>query len=60
MGLLALVATGVCSMVGAAINVIPVMIQRSVPGIGPHVMTAYALAVVPAALAPRRCCMAGA
>ena len=51
MGLLALVATGVCSMVGAAINVIPVMIQRSVPGIGPHVMTAYALAVVPAALA---------
>lgn len=51
MGLLGLVATGVCSMVGAAINVIPIMIQRSVPEIGPYVLPAYALAVVPAALA---------
>ena len=33
MGLMGLVATGVCSMVGAGINVIPFMIQRNVPGI---------------------------
>ena len=51
MGLLGLIATGVCSMVGGAINVIPVMVQRNVPGIGPWVPLAYALAVVPAALA---------
>ena len=38
MGLLGLTATGVCSMVGAGINVIPFMIQRNVPGIGPHVL----------------------
>ena len=46
-----LVATGVCSMVGAGINVIPFMIQRHVPGIGPHVLLAFAVATVPAALA---------
>lgn len=51
MGLLGLTATGVCSMVGAGINVIPFMIQRNVPGIGPHVLAAYAFAAVPAALA---------
>jgi amino acid transporter len=51
MGLLGLTATGVCSMVGAGINVIPFMIQRSVPGIGPYVLPAYAFAAVPAALA---------
>jgi amino acid transporter len=38
-------------MIGAAINVIPFMIHRSVPGIGPHVITAFAIAAVPAALA---------
>ena len=32
MGLAGLTATGVCSMVGAGINVIPFMIQRNVPG----------------------------
>ena len=32
MGLVGLVATGIGSMVGAAINVIPFTIQRSVPG----------------------------
>src|SRR5262245_48966783 len=47
-GLVGLVATGVCAMVGAAINVIPFMIQRNVPGIGPHVLTAYAIGAVPA------------
>lgn len=51
MGLLGLVATGVCSMVGAGINVIPFMIQRHVPGIGPHVLVAFAVAAVPAVLA---------
>jgi amino acid transporter len=51
MGLMGLVATGVCSMVGAGINVIPVMVQRNVPGIGPNVTAAFALAMIPAVLA---------
>ena len=51
MGLLGLAATGICSMLGAAINVIPFMIQRNVPGIGPHVLPAYLFAAVPAVLA---------
>jgi APA family basic amino acid/polyamine antiporter len=51
MGLWGLVATGVCSMVGAGINVIPIMVQRNVPGIGPNVTTAFALAMIPAVLA---------
>jgi amino acid transporter len=51
MGLLGLTATGVCAMVGAGINVIPFMIQRNVPGIGPYVLPAFALAMVPAMLA---------
>ena len=38
-------------MLGAAINVLPFMIQRSVPGIGPHVLSAYVFAAVPAILA---------
>lgn len=51
MGLAGLTATGVCSMVGAGINVIPFMIQRNVPGIGPFVLEAFAFAALPAALA---------
>jgi amino acid transporter len=51
MGLMGLIATGVCSMVGAGINVIPFMIQRHVPGIGPHVVVAFAVAAIPAVLA---------
>jgi amino acid transporter len=51
LGLVALAATGICSMMGAAINIIPIMIQRNVPGIGPHVLGAYAFAAVPAVLA---------
>ncbi|MDH4063216.1 MAG: APC family permease, partial [Acidobacteriota bacterium] len=51
MGLLGLTATGVCSMVGAGINVIPFMIQRNVPGIGGDVLAAFAFAAVPAMLA---------
>ena len=38
-------------MLGAAINVIPFMIQRSVPGIGPYVLPAYVFAAVPALFA---------
>ena len=51
LGLLGLAATGICSMMGAAINVVPIMIQRSVPGIGPWVLPAYMIGVVPAILA---------
>jgi len=51
LGLLGLAATGICSMLGAGINVVPFMIQRNVPGIGPHVLPAFAFAAVPAVLA---------
>jgi basic amino acid/polyamine antiporter, APA family len=51
MGLVGLTSTGIASMVGAGINVIPFMIQRHVPGIGPNVVFAYAAAAVPAILA---------
>jgi APA family basic amino acid/polyamine antiporter len=51
LGLLGLAATGICSMLGAAINIVPFMLQRSVPGIGPYVLPAYLFAAVPALLA---------
>jgi amino acid transporter len=51
MGLLGLTATGICSMVGAGLNVIPFMIQRSVPGVGPWVLPAFVLGAVPAVFA---------
>jgi APA family basic amino acid/polyamine antiporter len=51
MGLLGLTATGICAMVGAAVNVIPFMIQRQVPGIGANVLPAYLIGAVPAILA---------
>jgi len=51
LGLLALTATGVCSMLGASINVVPFMIQKNVPGIGPYVLYAFAFAAVPAIFA---------
>lgn len=51
MGLLGLTATGICAMLGAAINVIPFMILRNVPEIGPFVLPAYFFAAVPALLA---------
>lgn len=38
-------------MLGAAINVVPFMIQRHVPGIGPYVLPAYLFAAIPAVLA---------
>ncbi len=46
-----LAATGICSMLGAGINVLPFMIQRNVPGIGPNVLPAYLFAALPAILA---------
>jgi amino acid transporter len=38
-------------MMGAGITVVPFMIQRNVPGIGPYVLPAYLFAAVPALLA---------
>ena len=49
--LVGLIATGVCSMIGAAINTIPFTLQRSVPGIGPNVLAVFGVAAVPALLA---------
>jgi len=51
MGVLGLTATGVCAMVGAGINIIPFMIQRNVPGIGPYVLPAFLFGALPAILA---------
>jgi len=51
MGLFAVIATGVSSMVGASINVVPFMIHRSVPNIGPYVLWAFAFAAIPALFA---------
>lgn len=51
LGLIGLAATGICSMLGAAINIVPFMIQRNVPGIGPFVLPAYLFAALPALLA---------
>lgn len=38
-------------MFGAAINVVPFMIQRNVPGIGPYVLEAFLFAIIPALFA---------
>ena len=46
-----LAATGICSMFGAAINIVPFMIQRNIPGIGSHVLEAYLFAIIPAIFA---------
>ena len=51
LGLLGLAATGICSMLGAAINVMPFMLLRGLPDIGPHVLLAYVFAALPAVLA---------
>ncbi len=51
MGLAGLAATGICSMIGASIYVVPFMIQRNVPGIGPYVLPAFLFAALPATLA---------
>lgn len=51
LGLIGLAATGICSMLGASIYIVPIMIQRSVPGIGPYVLPAFLFAALPALLA---------
>ena len=51
LSLIPLAATGICSMLGAAINIIPFSIQRNVPDIGPWVLYAYILGAVPAVFA---------
>lgn len=51
LGLMGLAATGICSMLGAAINVMPFMLLRGLPDIGPYVLPAYAFAALPALLA---------
>jgi APA family basic amino acid/polyamine antiporter len=51
MGILGLTTTGICSMMGASIYVMPFMIHRSVPGIGPYVLPSFLLAALPATLA---------
>ncbi len=38
-------------MLGAAINILPFMLQRNVPGIGPHVLSAYFFGALVAMLA---------
>lgn len=51
LGLAALTATGVCAMLGAGINLVPFMIHRSLPELGPNILPAFVLAAVPAILA---------
>ncbi len=51
LGLTGLAATGICSMLGASINVVPFMIQRNVAGIGEYVLPAFLFAAIPALLA---------
>lgn len=51
LGLVGLAATGICSMIGASIYVVPFMIQRNVPGIGPYVLPAFLFAAIPAIFA---------
>ena len=46
-----LAATGICSMLGASVYVVPIMIQRNVPGIGSWVLPAFLFAAIPAVLA---------
>lgn len=50
-GLTGLVATGIAAMVGVGVNILPFMVQRYQPGIGPWVPVAYVIAAMPAVLA---------
>jgi amino acid transporter len=51
LSLAGLAATGICSMLGASVYVVPFMIQRHVPGIGSWVLPAFVFAAIPALLA---------
>lgn len=46
-----LISTGICSMLGASIYIVPFMIHRNVPGIGPYVLPAFMMAAIPAIFA---------
>ncbi|MEQ1625383.1 MAG: hypothetical protein ABL870_11865, partial [Sediminibacterium sp.] len=46
-----LVATGISSMIGASIYIVPFMLQKNVPGIGPYILPAFLAASVPALFA---------
>ncbi len=48
LGLLGLVATGVCTVIGGGINVLTVMIQKEVPGVMLYVPHAFLLGAIPA------------
>lgn len=50
-GTIGLVATGISSMIGASIYIVPFMIQKNVPGIGPYVLPAFLFASLPALFA---------
>lgn len=50
-GLVGLIATALCAMIGVGINIIPFMIQRSQPGIGAAVPIVFMVSAVPAGLA---------
>ena len=51
LGLTGLAATGICSMLGASIYIVPFMIQRNVEGIGANVVPAFIFAAIPAIFA---------
>ncbi len=51
LGLRGLAATGICSMLGASVYIVPFMIQRHVEGIGPYVIPAFLFAAIPAIFA---------
>lgn len=50
-GLVGLIATAICAMIGVGINIIPFMIQRSQPGVGATVPLVFLVTAVPAGLA---------
>jgi APA family basic amino acid/polyamine antiporter len=48
LGLMGLIATGVCTVIGGGINVLTVMIQKEIPGICSQVPSAFFLGAIPA------------
>jgi amino acid transporter len=50
-GLVGLIATAMCAMIGVGINIIPFMIQRSQPGVGATVPLVFTITAIPAGLA---------
>jgi APA family basic amino acid/polyamine antiporter len=46
-----LVATGISSMIGASIYIVPFMLQKNIPGIGPYLLPAFFVASIPAVFA---------